>query len=65
MRSSDMLILIEWHRNIYVQSVACIVKHEDPQINSVRGRPKVEADVLYICRLARLQIDENTESLKL
>ena len=36
-RSRDMLILIEWHKNISVQTVACIVKHEDPQINSVRG----------------------------
>ena len=34
-----MLILIEWHKNISVQTVACIVKHddEDPQINNVRG----------------------------
>ena len=32
-----MLILIEWHKNISVQTVACIVKHEDPQINSVQG----------------------------
>ena len=32
-----MLILIEWHKNIYVQTVACIVKHADPHINSVRG----------------------------
>ena len=31
-----MLILIEWHKNISVQAMACIVKHEDPQINSVR-----------------------------
>ena len=34
-RSRDMLILIEWHKNISVQTVACIVKHVDPQINSV------------------------------
>ena len=68
-----MLILIEWHKNISVQTVACIVKRADPQIKSVRGgvtslRPKVEADVLYSCKLERLQIysiDENTESLKL
>ena len=32
-----MLILIKWHKNISVQTVACIVKHEDPQINSVVG----------------------------
>ena len=32
-----MLILIEWHKNISVQTVACIVKHADPQINSVQG----------------------------
>ena len=34
----------------------------------INSRPKVEADVLYSCKLARLQIysiDENTESLKL
>ena len=34
----------------------------------ISSRPKVEADVLYSCKLARLQIysiDENTESLKL
>ena len=37
-----MLILIEWHRNISVQTVACIVKHADPQINSVRG-------VVWLC----------------
>ena len=36
-RSRDMLILIEWHENISVQTVACIVKNADPQINSVRG----------------------------
>ena len=53
--------------------MACIVKHADPQINSVglrgvfnKARPKVEADVLY--NLARVQIysiDEYTASLKL
>ena len=36
-RSREMLILIEGHNNISVQTVAYIVKHEDPQINSVRG----------------------------
>ena len=33
----------------------------------VNLRPKLEADVLYSCKLARLQIyliDENTESLE-
>ena len=33
----DMIILIEWRENIFVQTVACIVKQEDPQIKSVRG----------------------------
>ena len=68
-----MLILIEWHKNISVKIVACIVKHADPQITVYEGclissRPKVEADVLYSWKLACLQIysiDENTESLKL
>ena len=32
-----MLILIEWHKNISIQTVAGIVKHADPQINNVRG----------------------------
>ena len=32
-----MLILIEWHKNISVQTMVCIVKREDPQINSVQG----------------------------
>ena len=32
-----MPILIEWHKTISVQIVAYIVKHEDPQISSVRG----------------------------
>ena len=36
-RSRDMLILNKLHKNISVQTVACIVKHADPQINSVRG----------------------------
>ena len=34
----------------------------------ISSRPKVEVDVLYSCKLERLQIysiDENTESLKL
>ena len=68
-----MLIVIEWHKNISVQTVACIVimqihkstVYEGCLINS---RPKVEAAVLYSCKLVRLQIysiDENTESLKL
>ena len=33
-----MLILIEWYlKKKSVQTVAYIVKHADPQINSVRG----------------------------
>ena len=68
-RSREMLILIELHKNISVQTVACIVKHADPQINSVRGVfNKFAADVLYSCELVRLQIysiEGNTESVKL
>ena len=67
-----MLILIKWHKNISVQTVACIVKHEDPHMNSVRGVcSKVKAGVQcteWSCNLACVQIystDEYTESLKL
>ena len=64
-----MLIFIEWHKNISVQAVACIVKHADPREGClISSRPKVETDVLYSCKLVRLQIysiNENTESLKL
>ena len=70
-----MLILIEWHKNISVQTVACMHR-QNMQIHKstvyegclISSRPKVEADVLYICKSARLQIysiDKNTESLKL
>ena len=62
-------------KNISVQTVACIVKHQINKSNStvyegclISSRPKVEADVLYSCKLARLQIysiNGNTESLKL
>ena len=67
-----MLILIEWYKNISVQTVAYIVKHADQQSTVyerclISSRPKLEAGVLYSCKLARLQIysiDENTENLK-
>ena len=65
-----MLILIEWHKNISVQTVACIVKHEGPQINSVRGvfnkfavRWKTVFNAVVIWQI--YSIDEYTESLKL
>ena len=68
-----MLISIEWHKNNSVQ-LACIVKHADPKINTVRGCSislglKVEADVLYPynCNLAGVHIysiDEYTASFE-
>ena len=52
--------------------MTCIVKHADPQINIVQrvflsSRPKVEADVLYGCKLAYVKIystDENTKKFQ-
>ena len=72
-RSRDMLILIEWHKNTSVQlwhasSNMQIHKSTVYEGSSVSLQPKVEADVLYNCNLARVQIysiDEYTESLKL
>ena len=53
-----------WHASLNMQIHKSTV-YEGCLISS---RPKVEADVPYSCKLARLQIysiDENTESLKL
>ena len=68
-----MLISIEWHKNISAQ-----LRHASSSMQIHKSivyegclvslRPKEEADVLYSCNLARVQIypiDENTESLKL
>ena len=68
-----MLISIEWHKNISVQlwhasSNKQIHKSTVYERCSISSRPKVEADVLYSCNLARVQIysmDEYTKSLKL
>ena len=68
-----MLILIKWHKNISVQlwhasSNMQIHKSAVYEGCSISLQPKVEADVLYNCNLARVQIysiDEYTKSLKL
>ena len=73
MRSRDMLISIEWHENIFVQlwhvsSNIQIQKSTVYERCSISSRPKVEADVLYACNLALVQIysiDEYTGSLNL
>ena len=57
----------------FCPAVACIVKHTDPQINSVRGcsissQLEVKVDVLCCCYLIRVQIysiNEYTASVKL
>ena len=72
-RSRDMLILIEWHKNISVQlwhasSNMQIHKSTVYEGCSISLQPKVEADVLCNCNLARVQIyslDEYIESMKL
>ena len=68
-----MHISIEWHKNISVQlwhasSNMQIQKSTVYEGCSISSLPKVEADVLYSCNLAREQIysiDEYTASLKL
>ena len=71
--SRDMLISIEWHKNISVQqwhasSSMQILKSTVYEGCLISLWPKVEADVLYSCKLARVQIysiNENTKNLKL
>ena len=68
-----MLISIEWHKNISVQqwrASSSMQIHKSTVYEGclIRSRPKVEADVIYSCKLARVHIysiNENTESLKL
>ena len=68
-----MLISIEWHKNISVQqwhaSSSMQIHKSTVYEGCLKGSlPKVVADVLYSCKLARVQIysiNENTESLKL
>ena len=68
-----MLISIEWHKNISVQQWHAASSMQIHKWTVYEGflislRPKAEADVLYSCNLARVQIysiDEYTESLKL
>ena len=72
-RSRDILILIEWHKNISVQlwhasSNMQIHKSTVYEECLISLQPKVEADFLCSCYLARVQIysvNEYTESLKL
>ena len=58
-RSRDMLISIEWHKNISVQqwhasSSMQIHKSTVYEECLVSSRPNVEADVLYSCKCADL-----------
>ena len=68
-----MLILIGWHKTFLSELWHASSNMQIHKSTGYKGclislRPKVEDDVLYSCKLARLQIystDENTESLKL
>ena len=68
-----MLISIEWHKNISVQqwhASSSMQIHKSTVYEGclISSQPKVEANDLYSCKLARVQIysiNENTKSLKL
>ena len=56
-----MRFLMEWFKTFLSSCATYILKHADPQINSVHGvfnkfAAYVEANVLYGCNLARVQI---------
>ena len=59
-RSRDMLILIEWHKKTFLSKLRHASSNMQIQKSTVdegcliSSRPKVEADVLYSCKLARL-----------
>ena len=69
----DMRISVEWHKNISVQlwhALSNMQIHKSTVYEgwSISSHPKVEANVLYSCNLACVQIysiDEYTASLKL